>query len=138
MDSFKSNPVKNPLAVAGRKIAIKQTAFSMVVVLICCLVTYMNMGLEGAFSSFIGGGIAIIPNMYFAYKAFKYAGASASRKVIDSFFSGVKMKMGITALLFSLAFKFLIILPLPFFGTFCIVMALPLISPFFVNSNFKL
>jgi ATP synthase protein I len=76
--------------------------------------------------------------MFFAYKAFRYAGASASRKVIDSFFSGVKIKMGITALLFSLAFKFLIILPLPFFGTFCIVMALPLISPFFVNSNFKL
>jgi len=138
MDSFKSNPIKNPLAIAGRKIAFKQIVFSIVIVLICCLITCICLDFDAALSAFTGGSIAIIPNMFFAYKAFKYVGASASRKVIDSFFSGVKIKMGITALLFSLAFKFLIILPLPFFGTFCIVMALPLISPIFVNSNFKL
>ena len=117
--SFKSNPIKNPLAVAGRKIALKQNIFSVVVVLICCLITYMYLDFDAVLSALTGGSIAIIPNMVFAYKAFKYAGASASRKVIDSFFSGVKIKMGITALLFSLAFKFLVILPLPFFGTFC-------------------
>jgi ATP synthase protein I len=138
MGSFKSNPIQNPLTSAGRKIAFKQIAFSVVIVLICCLVMYINIGKEAALSALAGGCIAIIPNIVFALKAFQYAGASASKKVIDSFFSGVKIKMGITALLFSLAFKFLIILPLPFFGIFCVVMALPLITPFFVNSNFKL
>jgi F0F1-type ATP synthase assembly protein I len=68
MDSFKSNPVNNPLTIVGRKIAIKQTVFSMLAVLICCLVTYMNMGLEGVFSSLVGGGIAIIPICFLLIK----------------------------------------------------------------------
>jgi ATP synthase protein I len=128
----------NPLVKAGRKFAYQQIGISITIVLIFTLIIYFIWGVTTATSALTGGVIGVVPNIIFAYKAFKYAGASASRKVIDSFFSGVKIKMGITALLFSLAFKFLIILPLPFFGTFCIVMALPLISPFFVNSNFKL
>jgi ATP synthase protein I len=54
----------------------------------------------------------------FAYKAFRYAGARASKEVMQSFFSGVKLKLGLTALLLALALKFLVIIPLPFFWSF--------------------
>ena len=87
-----------------------------------------------------GGIIAIVPNCVFAYKAFKYAGARASRKVVESFYSGVKLKLGLTALLVALALKFLVIIPLPFFGVLSLVVVVPLLTPVFLkilNFNFN-
>ena len=55
---------------------------------------------------------------------------------VDSFFSGVKLKMVLTALLFALAFKFLVLLPIPFFVMFCLVMVMPLISPLFFKKYY--
>ena len=76
---------------------------------------YLNWGYSNAVSALVGGVISIIPNSVFAYKTFKYAGASSSKKVIESFYSGEKMKMVITVFLLALAFKFLVIIPIPFF-----------------------
>ncbi|NQZ88628.1 MAG: ATP synthase subunit I [Colwellia sp.] len=121
---------KNTLTKAGRKIACQQIGFSIVVVLVCALIIYFGWGLSYAISALAGGVIAIIPNGIFAYKAFKYAGAKSSKLVVSSFFSGVKLKMLVTAILLVFAFKLLVILPLAFFGTFCLVMALPLLTPF--------
>ncbi|WP_440877380.1 ATP synthase subunit I [Thalassotalea sp. PLHSN55] len=123
----------NPLTKTGRKFAYYQIGFSISVVSICVLVTYFCWGLTYAVSALAGGAIGIIPNIVFAYKAFKYAGAKSSKLVVESFFSGVKLKMALAALLFALAFKFLVIVPLPFFGMFCLVMALPLLTPFFIK-----
>jgi ATP synthase protein I len=79
------------------------------------------------------GLVTIIPNSVFALKAFKYAGAKSSKLVVESFFSGVKLKMVLTALLFVLAFKFFVLLPIPFFSMFCLIMALPLVTPFYIK-----
>jgi ATP synthase protein I len=76
-----------------------------------------------------------VPNLLFAYKAFKYAGARASRQVVDSFFSGVKLKMVLMAMLLGLCLKFVEVSPLPFFSTFCLVMALPIITPFIIKQR---
>jgi len=121
---------KNTLTKPGRKIAYQQIAFSIVVVLVCALITYFCWGLAYAKSALAGGVIAIIPNGIFAYKAFKYAGAKSSKLVVNSFFSGVKLKMLVTAILLVFAFKLIVILPVAFFGTFCLVMSLPLLAPF--------
>jgi len=121
---------KNTLTKAGRKIACQQIAFSIVVVLVCALIIYFYWGLSYAVSALAGGGVAIIPNCVFAYKAFKYAGAKSSKLVVNSFFSGVKLKMLITAILLVFTFKLIVIMPIAFFGTFCLVMAMPLLTPF--------
>ena len=126
MSLIKSNPLVKP----GRKFAYQQIGISVSIVLVCTLITFFIWGLTHTQSVLAGGVIGIIPNIIFAYKAFKYAGARSSRLVVESFFSGVKLKMIVTALLFALAFKFLLILPLPFFGMFCLVMVLPLFTPF--------
>jgi len=127
--------MNNKLTSAGRKLAMQQNALAIVVVLLSSLVTYSYWGLAHAQSTLVAGVVTIIPNIVFALKAFKYAGAKSSKLVVESFFSGVKLKMFLTALLFALAFKFLVLLPIPFFSMFSLVMALPLLTPFvFKNS----
>ena len=121
--------MKNTITAAGRKFAWQQIAFMVAVVLFLTLIIFFLWGWTIAKSALIGGFIAIIPNMLFAYKAFKYAGAQASRKVIDSFFSGVKLKMGLTALLLALTFKFIVFVPMPFFAMFSLVLVLPAVTP---------
>ncbi|NQZ21304.1 MAG: ATP synthase subunit I [Colwellia sp.] len=124
---------QNSLVKPGRKFAYQQIGLTILVVFILTLVTYFYWGLTHAKSVLTGGAIGVIPNFIFAYKAFRFAGAKSSKLVVESFFSGVKLKMVVTALLFSLAFKFLVILPLPFFGMFCLVMAMPLLTPFILK-----
>ena len=123
----------NPLVKAGRKFAYQQIGISITIVLIFTLIIYFIWGVTTATSALTGGVIGVVPNIIFAYKAFKYAGAKSSKLVVESFFSGVKIKMIVTALLFAIVFKTLLVLPLPLFGMFCLVMALPLITPFFVK-----
>jgi len=122
--------MKNQLAKPGRKFAYQQIGLTISIILVCALITYFYWGLSYAKSVLTGGVIGVIPNFVFAYKAFKYVGARSSKKVMESFYSGVKLKMGLTALLFALAFKYLVLLPVPFFSMFCVVMAVPLLTPF--------
>ena len=102
----------------------------IIAVLLIAIVTYFIWGFVPAKSILVGGFVAIIPNIVFAFKAFQYAGAQSSEKVMDSFYKGEKLKLVLTALLFALAFKFLVILPLPFFISFCLVVLIPLLTPF--------
>ncbi len=126
--------MNNKLTAAGRKLAWQQNTFAIAVVLFFSLITYFILGHIYAQSTLVAGVVTIVPNIVFALKAFKYAGAKSSKLVVESFFSGVKLKMVLTALLFALAFKFLVLLPIPFFSMFCVVMALPLLTPFIWKS----
>jgi len=124
---------KNALTTTGRKYAILQIAVMLFSVLTCAFASYLFLGLSYAYSITIGGLVAIVPNVVFAYKAFKYAGASKARLVTQSFFSGAKIRLLLTAVLFALAFKFLVLVPLAFLAGFCLVMVLPLLIPIFIK-----
>ena len=126
---------KNALTQPGRKFAFLQILISIIIVITCSVTTYFVWGMPYAQSAFAGGVVTIIPNVVFALKAFKYAGASSSKKVVESFFSGVKIKMLLMAILFALAFKFLVIMPVPFFIVFCVVMVLPLLMPLILSNK---
>ncbi|XPF93033.1 ATP synthase subunit I [Colwellia sp. RE-S-Sl-9] len=121
--------VESELAKPGLKLAFKQILITFIVVISITVSIYIIWDQDSAKSALIGGLIGIIPNIIFALKAFRYAGARSAKKVVESFFSGVKIKMVLTAILFSLAFKFLVIEPLPLFGMFCLVMVMPLLQP---------
>lgn len=133
MEFLVSLYLHNDLAKPGRKFAFMQILIALIFVLICSVATYFIWGLSFAQSVLAGGAISIIPNFVFAHKAFKYAGARSSEKVLDSFYSGEKLKIVLTAVLFALAFKFLAIEPVAFFSSFCLVVALPLITPFVIK-----
>lgn len=119
----------NQLVKPGRKLACQQLAVSLTLTLSAAIVIYFIWGLSYALSALAGGFISIIPNVVFAYKAFKYAGASASKKVLESFYAGEKIKLVLTAFLFALAFKYLAIVSIPFFLTYFVVMVMSLLTP---------
>jgi len=125
----------NELTKLGRNFASRQISLSVAVVIFCTLVSYIYWEKVTAISVLMGGLVGVLPNIVFAYKAFKYAGATASKLVVESFFSGVKIKMVLTAVLFTLTFKFLVIEPIPFFIMFCLVMVLPLLLPLFKGNK---
>ena len=127
--------IVNELAKPGLKIAFKQILFSIIVVILCAVSIFVIWDKTFAISALIGGFIGIVPNVIFALKAFRYAGARSAKKVVESFFSGIKIKMVLTAILFSLVFKFLVIQPLPFFSMFCLVMVLPLLQPIILKKK---
>jgi len=127
--------MRNELTKPGRKFAYNQIALITVITLIFTLIIYFVWGFQSAKSAALGSLIGIIPNVLFAYKAFRYAGARSSKMVVESFFSGVKQKMALMALLLGLILKFVVISPLPFFSMFCLVMALPIITPFIIKQQ---
>lgn len=124
------SPVENKLTKPGRKLAKHQLVFAFFITCSAALISYSGWGAVHAQSAFVGGMIAIIPNVFFALKAFRYAGAKSSKQVVESFYSGEKYKLVITAVLFALVFKFLSITPVPLFGTYCVAVVLPLLTPF--------
>ena len=117
----------NQLVKPGKELARRQLALTLVLTLISIAINYIYWGLSHAYSALAGGSVGIIPNFIFALYAFKYAGASASKRVMDSFFKGVKVKMVLTALLFALSFKYLTLSLIPFFTTYILVVASPII-----------
>ena len=127
--------MKNELTKPGRKYAWKQITLMVIITFIITLVVYFFWGYEHAKSALIAGFVSVIPNMIFAYKAFRYAGARSSKKVMESFYSGVKLKMLYTALLFALVFKFLEIVPVAFLSTYCVMVFLPLLLSAFLTKR---
>ncbi len=119
----------NKIAQKGRMIAIRQLKITLIIIVLSVLVNLGMFGFSFAQSAALGGIVALLPNMLFAYKAFQYAGASASRKVVDAFNSGVKLKLVLSAILFALCFKFIenLVLP-PFFITYFLAMFAPFVQ----------
>lgn len=117
----------NELVKPGRKVALQQIFIALALIFSSTLVTYFFAGYDAAQSAVIGGLVAIVPQIFFAFKAFQYAGASAAKKVMDAFYSGVRIKLVLTAILFALCFKFLQLVLLAFFITYFITLLTPLV-----------
>ncbi|MFC3283895.1 ATP synthase subunit I [Litchfieldella rifensis] len=61
-------------------------------------------GMAAAVSALLGGGVALLPNAYFAWRAFRYQGAQRTRDIIKSFYRAEAGKFGLTVALFTLVF----------------------------------
>ncbi len=61
---------------------------------------------EKGISLFIGGAICILGQAYFAMRVFRFAGARAADKVLNSFYAGEVGKFVLVLVMFALVFKF--------------------------------
>jgi ATP synthase protein I len=68
------------------------------------LITLLTLNLVTAYSILLGGFISIVPNGYFAWKAFRYRGARNTPLIVKSFYAGETGKLIMTVVLFALVF----------------------------------
>jgi ATP synthase protein I len=85
------------------KVFIVQMLFTLSISLVLLFIS----GYVAAYSSLIGGTIFAIPQLYFGFKAFLYAGAHAVQNVVINFYKGESTKILLIAVSFALVFKFL-------------------------------
>ncbi|TBU98661.1 F0F1 ATP synthase subunit I [Stutzerimonas kirkiae] len=76
----------------------------MLVTLVAAILAGLVFDLTAGYSVLLGGLIALLANVYFAYKAFRYFGARSTRAIIQSFWSGEMGKQILAAALFALVF----------------------------------
>ena len=68
------------------------------------LVVWLLLDSVTAYSILLGGFISIVPNSYFAWKAFRYRGASKTPLIVKSFYAGETGKLIMTGIFFALVF----------------------------------
>jgi ATP synthase protein I len=109
------------LADNGQKIAKKgilaQCSSSLVLV-VCVLVIKSEFTVAVVF----GALTFIIPHCFFAYWSFRYAGATKSELVVQSFSQGLKIKLVLTVIFFAIAFSQLNAAPFPLLGAYVLAM----------------
>ena len=71
---------------------------------IAALVSLLLIDLVAAYSILLGGLISIVPNGYFAWKAFRFRGARNTPLIVKSFYAGETGKLVMTGVLFALVF----------------------------------
>ena len=74
------------------------------VMLVAALCGTVLFGRLTGYSMLLGGLIALLANVYFAFKAFRYFGARSARAIVQSFWAGEMGKLILTAALFALVF----------------------------------
>jgi ATP synthase protein I len=87
-----------------------------------------------AYSALLGGFIFVLPNIYFAEKAFAHTGARAARQIVNSFYKGEAVKIALTAVLFTVVF--VLVKPLnvlALFVTFIIVLTTNWLAPLLLS-----
>ncbi len=107
------------------------TIQAALIVLITSILLFSSV--KAAYSALLGGMTCLLPSLYFAYRAFKYKGAQAAKKIMASFYTGEALKMVFTFSLFALVFIFIEIAVVPFFLTFILVQLVLWLSLFVFN-----
>lgn len=127
--------MSNVLARRGRTHAYKIVMSQAVVVISISVILFALWGWNIGSSALVGGLIVVIPNFVFATLAFSYAGASASKKVVTTFFLGEAVKLLLTIVLFALALALLDVHFLALLATYVAGMFLPWLAPLYIKQN---
>lgn len=110
----------------------------LVTLLLAALVLWQWHGVVSGYSGLCGGLIAWLPNVYFAFKAFRFSGARAAQAIVRSFYAGEAGKLILTAVLFALAFVGVKPLaPLALFGAFLLIQGVNWFAPLLMRTRFS-
>ena len=128
--------VKNQQGLQGaRRLIVCQLSVTFVL----AAIALAYAGVTSGRSALLGGLVSILPNAYFAHKLFRYQGAQAAKRIVNSFYKGEALKLVLTIVLFTLVFKFITINPLVFFAAYIVVQMLIYFAPLiFVNKGTRL
>ncbi|WP_407313896.1 F0F1 ATP synthase subunit I [Pseudomonas sp. nanlin1] len=106
------------------------------VLLLSALALWQWKGAVSGYSGLCGGLIAWLPNVYFAFKAFRFTGARAAQAIVRSFYAGEAGKLILTAVLFALAFVGVKPLaPIALFGVFLLTQSVSWFAPLLMRTR---
>ena len=101
-------------------------------------VIFFLFDLVAAYSILLGGFISIVPNGYFAWKAFRFRGARNTPLIVKSFYAGETGKLIMTGVLFALVFAGIKPLnELAVILSFIFTIAVGLVATGWIYSNWK-
>lgn len=116
---------RSPHFAVVKRILLTQCAVAIIFPLVL-----LPFGIIAAWSAAAGGIASLLPNAYFAHRAFRFSGARSAQKILRSFYSGEAMKLVLTALIFALTFKYLKPLNVAaLFGGFILVQSVIWLTP---------
>lgn len=91
--------VENPFSTVG-KLLSAQVLMAVVVVAVFSLAA----GVRSALSPLLGAVVAIVPNLYFAYKVY-LARYQQAQGIVNAFYKGETVKLILTVVLFAIALQ---------------------------------
>ena len=109
------------LAKSGKNLA-KKGIFAQCISSLALIVIVLFIKPEYTVAVIFGALSFIIPHSFFAYWSFRYAGATKSKLVVQSFSQGMKIKLALTAIFFAIAFSQLNAPPFPLMGAYVLAM----------------
>lgn len=112
--------MRHDLVKTGKQLARRALVVQLLVSGVATAVCGALVNLHHALSWGLGAAISIVPNVVFAWFAFRYAGARQNQQVARSFSQGAKSKLVISIILFVIAFKGLHAAPLTLFAGFAV------------------
>jgi ATP synthase protein I len=100
------------MAVKSLKKIIQHKAYRLVFNQLACVFAFAAIalpfsGLVRAFSVLAGGLAYGLPNLFFVWRVFRYAGANEMSKFMAAFFVGEMVKLFLSAILFLMIVKYL-------------------------------
>ncbi|WP_407695809.1 ATP synthase subunit I [Shewanella yunxiaonensis] len=98
-------------------------------------VFFVMQGVNSGLSALAGAVIAVIPNFVFATLAFSHMGASATAKVLKSFYWGEAVKLLLTIVLFSIAFIYLKAAFMPLFVCYVLGLIVHWTAPLYFKQS---
>ncbi|SHK92822.1 ATP synthase subunit I [Halomonas caseinilytica] len=76
----------------------------LVVIVMMTGVGALSGGSPSAYSAFVGGVVAFLPNAFFAWRAFRYRGGRHAKNIVSGFYRAEAGKFGLTVALLTVVF----------------------------------
>ncbi|WP_298771050.1 ATP synthase subunit I [uncultured Shewanella sp.] len=123
------------LARRGRRSAYKLVMMQAAVAVTASIFFFAMWGAQFGYSALAGAAIAVLPNFVFATLAFSHTGASASAKVIKTFYWGEAVKMLLTIVMFSLVFIYMEVVFMPLFVCYTLALIVHWAAPLYFKQS---
>jgi ATP synthase protein I len=121
----------------GGKAAFRLIKAQLVFTLLATSIAYLLSGLHGSVSFLLGGLISVLPNACFALILFRHNGAVNARQIASTFYKGEAVKWVLTVGLFTLAFKYMNVVPMVSIIGFIVVQMTFWFAPFIIDNKNK-
>ena len=126
--------MRQPTLLVDRRLARGLTKVQAIVIPVVALLAYLIAGPVAAKSAALGALLCWLGSAYFAWQAFRQAGANASRQILSAMYKGMIGKFVIVIVGFIVIFKTVSPLLMPaVLGGFFLVQAMAWVYPLWAS-----